>query len=211
MLTRVDHVMICVPDLASGIDAYQRLGFNIYPGGAHTGRATHNAIAFTGEEYIEVLSIRDRSTVAPGTADEGLARYLDEGGGFRVIAVQSDDLDTDVAAMRRRGVDVGASRDGGRRTPARQELRRRAAVPGPSVPLPIFFIQHLTSLEERRRQAKAGDHPNGAPRVHRVYISVPDGVPTSRLCSRVLGLPEAPSHRGAVLHACRAVADPQPP
>ena len=92
MLTRVDHVMICVPDLARGIDAYQRLGFNIYPGGAHTGRATHNAIAFTGEEYIEVLSIRDRSAVAPGTADEGLARYLDEGGGFRVIAVQSDDL-----------------------------------------------------------------------------------------------------------------------
>ncbi len=175
MLTRVDHVMICVPDLARGIDAYQRLGFNIYPGGAHTGRATHNAIAFTGEEYIEVLSIRDRSTVAPGTADEGLARYLDEGGGFRVIAVQSDDLDTDVAAMRRRGVDVGEIRDGGRRTPAGQELRWRAAFPGPSVPLPIFFIQHLTSLD------------------------------TSRLCSRVLGLPEATIQRGAVIKADMAV------
>jgi catechol 2,3-dioxygenase-like lactoylglutathione lyase family enzyme len=206
MLTRVDHVMICVPDLARGIDTYQRLGFNIYPGGAHTGRATHNAIAFTGEEYIEVLSIRDRSAVAPGTADEGLARYLDGGGGFRVIAVQSDDLDTDVAAMRRRGVDVGEIRDGGRRTPAGQELRWRAAFPGPSVPLPIFFIQHLTSLEERRRQVpKAGDHPNGALRVDRVYITVPDVVATSRLCSRVLGLPEAAIQRGAVIKADMAV------
>jgi catechol 2,3-dioxygenase-like lactoylglutathione lyase family enzyme len=206
MLTRVDHVMICVPDLASGIDAYQRLGFNIYPGGAHTGRATHNAIAFTGEEYLEVLSIRDRSAVAPGSADEGLARYLDAGGGFRVIALQSDDLEADVAAMRRRGVDVGEIRDGGRRTPAGQELRWRAAFPGPSVPLPIFFIQHLTPLEERRRQvAKAGDHPNGALRVDRVYITVRDVVATSRLCSRVLGLPEATIQRGAVIKADMAV------
>ena len=206
MLTRVDHVMICVPDLARGIEAYQRLGFNIYPGGTHTGRATHNAIAFTGEEYIEVLSIRDRSAVAPGTTDEGLARYLDEGGGFRVIALQSDDLEADVAAMRRRGVDVGEIRDGGRRTPAGQELRWRAAFPGSGVPLPIFFIQHLTPLEERRRQvAKAGDHPNGALRVDRVYITVPDVVATARLCSRVLALPEAAIQRGAVIKADMAV------
>jgi hypothetical protein len=144
--------------------------------------------------------------VAPGTADEGLARYLDAGGGFRVIAVQSDDLEADVAAMRRRGVDVGEIRDGGRRTPAGQELRWRAAFPGPTVPLPIFFIQHLTPLEERRRQvAKAGDHPNGALRVDRVYISVPDVVATSRLCSRVLGLPEAAIQRGAVIKADMAV------
>jgi len=206
MLTRVDHVMICVPDLERGIDAYRRIGFNIYPGGAHTGRATHNAIAFTGEEYIEVLSIRDRSAVAAGSADEGLSRYLDEGGGFRVIALQSDDLEADVAAMRRRGVDVGEIRDGGRRTPAGQELRWRAAFPGSGVPLPIFFIQHLTPLEERRRQvAKAGDHPNGALRVDRVYITVPDVVATARLCSRVLALPEAAIQRGAVIKADMAV------
>jgi hypothetical protein len=35
MLTRIDHVMICVPDLQHGIDAYMRLGFNVYPGGVH--------------------------------------------------------------------------------------------------------------------------------------------------------------------------------
>ena len=83
MLTRVDHVMICVPDLDAGIAAYRRLGFNIYPGGAHTGRASHNAIAFTGEEYIALLSLRPGVPVAPGSADESLARYLAEGGGFR--------------------------------------------------------------------------------------------------------------------------------
>jgi hypothetical protein len=46
VLTRIDHVMICVPDLERGIDAHARIGFNIYPGGAQAGRATHNAIAF---------------------------------------------------------------------------------------------------------------------------------------------------------------------
>src|SRR4029077_8062937 len=70
----------------------------------------------------------------------------------------------------------------------------------------MFFIQHLTPLEERRRQvAKAGDHPNGALRVDRVYITVPDVVGTSRLCARVLGLPEATIQRGAVIKADMAV------
>ena len=35
MLTHVDHVMICVPDLQHGIDAYTRLECNVYPGGVH--------------------------------------------------------------------------------------------------------------------------------------------------------------------------------
>jgi hypothetical protein len=52
MLTRIDHVMICVPDLQRGIDTYSRIGFNIYPGGAHVGRGTHNAIAFLQDDYL---------------------------------------------------------------------------------------------------------------------------------------------------------------
>ncbi|HEX7216872.1 MAG TPA: VOC family protein [Methylomirabilota bacterium] len=208
MLTRVDHVMICVPDLSRGIDAYQRIGFHIYPGGAHTGRATHNAIAFTGEEYIEVLSLRDRAAVAAGGPDESLARYLDEGGGFRVVALQSDDLVADVAAMRGRGVDVGEIRDGGRRTPAGQELRWRAAFLGGADAPPIFIIQHLTPLAERRRQVpKAGDHPNGALRVERVYIAVPDVTAAARAYARVLGLPMPAIHRGQVIKADMAVFD----
>lgn len=33
MFTRIDHVMICVPDLTQGIEQYRKLGFNIYEGG----------------------------------------------------------------------------------------------------------------------------------------------------------------------------------
>jgi catechol 2,3-dioxygenase-like lactoylglutathione lyase family enzyme len=208
VLTRIDHVMICVPDLAKGIEAYTRLGFTVYPGGSHTGRPTHNAIAFHDEDYLEILSIRDRSAVTPGSPDASLAEYLDQGGGFRIVALQSNDLAADVAAMRQRGVDVGEIRDGGRRTPEGQELRWRAAFLGPQDALPIFFIQHLTPLAERKAQAvKLGSHPNGVMRVERAYVAVPDVAAAARAYARVLGRPVPSIQRGAVIKADMAVFD----
>jgi catechol 2,3-dioxygenase-like lactoylglutathione lyase family enzyme len=208
VLTRIDHVMICVPDLAKGVEVYTRLGFTVYPGGSHTGRPTHNAIAFHDEDYLEILSIRDRSAVVPGSPDASLASYLDQGGGFRIVALQSDDLAADVAAMRGRGVDVGEIRDGGRRTLEGQELRWRAAFLGPPDALPIFFIQHLTPLAERKAQAmRLPSHPNGVTGVERVYIAVPDVAAAARTYARVLGLPLPAIQRGAVIKADMAVFD----
>jgi len=208
VLTRVDHVMICVPDLATGIETYTRLGFTVYPGGSHTGRPTHNAIAFHDEDYLEILSIRDRSAVTPGSPDASLAEYLDQGGGFRIVSVQSDDLAADVAAMRQRGVDVGEIRDGGRRTPEGRELRWRAAFLGPRDDLPIFFIQHLTPLAERKAHAvRMGSHPNGVMRAERAYVAVPDVAAAARIYARVLGRPVPAVQRGAVIKADMAVFD----
>ena len=208
MLTRIDHVMICVPDLARGIEAYTRLGFTVHPGGSHTGRATHNAIAFHDEDYLEILSIRDRAAVAPGSPDASLADYLDQGGGFRVVALQSDDLVADVAAMRGRGVDVGEIRDGGRRRPEGRELCWRAALLDPRDALPIFFIQHLTPLAERKAPAlRLPPHPNGVTRVERAYIAVPDVAAAAGTYARVLGLPVPAIQRGAVIKADMAVFD----
>jgi hypothetical protein len=76
MLNRVDHVMICAPDLERGIDTYARLGFNVFRGGVHPGKGTHNAISFLQEDYLELLSIRDErehiAAAAPGSPDAGL-------------------------------------------------------------------------------------------------------------------------------------------
>ena len=209
MLTRIDHVMICVPDLARGLDAYTRIGFDIYPGGAHDGRATHNAIAFQQDDYLELLSLRDPSApVVPGSSDARLAEYLARGGGLRYIAVQSDDLAADVAAMRGRGLEVNDPAPGTRRAPGGQELRWLAASLGAGNPLPIFFIQHLTPLAERRRQvARAGEHPNGAVRLDRVYIAVPDVTASALTYARVLGMPVPKIQRGAVIKADMAVFD----
>ncbi|MGH7312735.1 MAG: VOC family protein [Candidatus Rokuibacteriota bacterium] len=205
MLTRIDHVMICVPDLEQGLDTYTRLGFSIYPGGVHPGRGTHNAIAFHQEEYLELLSVRDGEQ---RLADADLVEFLARGGGFRKVAVQSDNLESDVTAMRGRGVDVGDPAEGGRRTPGGQELHWKVAALGPRNPLPVFFIQHLTPLEERRRQVpRAGDHPNRVLRTDRVYIAVPDVAKAAEIYSRVLGMPVPGIQRGTVIMADMAVFD----
>jgi catechol 2,3-dioxygenase-like lactoylglutathione lyase family enzyme len=208
VFTRIDHVMICVPDLQQGIDAYTRIGFNISPSGVHTGKGTHNAIAFHEEDYLELLSVRDRDEYLSGNPHGGLLEFLARGGGFRYIAVQSDDLVADVAQMRRRGVDISDPRDGGRQTPTGQELCWKAATLGPCNPLPIFFIEHLTPLHERRRQAfQAGTHPNGVLRADRVYIAVADVAAAVEIYSHVLGMPAPKVQRGAVIKADMVVFD----
>jgi hypothetical protein len=206
MLTRIDHVMICVPDLGQAIEAYTRIGFDVRPGGVHTGRGTENAIAFNAEDYVELLGLRDRGEYLAASPGGGLVEFLARGGGFRYVAVQSDDLATDVAAMRGRGVDVSDVADGQRRTPAGQTLRWKSATLGAGNPLPIFFVQHLTPLAERRGSAP-GAHPNGAQRVDRVYIAVTDVTASAATYSRVLGVPVPKIQRGNVIKSDMAVFD----
>jgi catechol 2,3-dioxygenase-like lactoylglutathione lyase family enzyme len=213
MLTRIDHVMIAVPTLGQGIDTYTRIGFDVYPGGAHPGKGTHNAIAFHEEDYLELVSVSDRdeylaARAAAGGTGSSLLDFLSGGGGLRYIVVQSDDLAADVAAMRQRGVDVSDPAPGARRTPAGQDLRWKVAALGPRNPLPVLFIQHLSPLAERRLQVpRTGQHPNGVLRTERVYIVVPDVVASAKSYGWVLGLPMPPIQRGTVIKADMAVFD----
>lgn len=211
MFTRIDHVMICVPDLALGIEQYGKLGFNIYPGGEHTGKGTHNAIAFNEEDYVELLAIRDQaeyqaSAGSAGNAGGTLAEFIAAGGGIRYVMVQSDDLAADVAAMRNRGVDVSDATEGGRRTPAGQALQWKVAVLGPGNALPIVFIEHLTPLAARRKQvAIAGNHPNGVYTLERAYIVTADAEAAAATYARVLGVPQPALQRGTVIMSDMAV------
>lgn len=204
MLTRIDHVMICVPDLARGMDDYARLGFSIHPGGVHPGKGTHNAIAFLQADYVELLAIHDRAEYLAGSPWPGLLEYIGASGGLRFIILQSDDLAAEVAAMRARGVDIADATEGDRRTPAGRELRWRAAVLGRRDALPLFFIQHLTPLEERRRQVPDFPHPNQVTRLERACIAVPDLAAALPSYRRVLGI--APTmERASALNADVAV------
>jgi len=203
VLTRIDHVMICVPSLKQGMEVYTRMGFDVRPGGVHTAGGTENAIAFFEDDYLELLAVREGQQPAAGAA---LLEFLARGGGLRYIALQSDDVAADVGAMRKRGVDVSDPDDGGRRTPAGQELRWRSARLGPQNPLPIFFIQHLTPLAERRR-GHTGEHPNGVLGTERVYIAVTDVAKAAETYARVLGMPVPRVQRGNVIKADMAVFD----
>ena len=216
MFTRLDHVMICVADLDAGIAQYKKLGFNIYMGGAHPGKGTHNAIAFNQDEYLELLAIRDpaeqrAASLKPGSADTALNEFIAAGGGIRYIIVQSDDLAADVAAMRSRGVDVSDAIDGARRTPAGQELKWKVATLGEQNALPLFFIQHLTPIEERRKQLPlAGQHPNGVYKLERAYIVTNDAEAAAAVYAKVLGMPQPALHKGTVIKSDMAVFEVGP-
>ena len=152
MLTRIDHVMICVPDLAQGITQFRNLGFNMHEGGSHPGRGTHNAVSFNQDEYIELLAIRDAAEYKAASGSGGLPKFITAGGGIRNIVLQSDNLSADVDAMRARGVDVSDVVEGSRVTPSGIELKWKAATLGAKNALPLVFVQHLTAVEERRKQ-----------------------------------------------------------
>src|SRR5690349_15159594 len=122
MFTRIDHVMICVPDLARGVEQYRKMGFDVREGGVHPGKGTHNALAYNKEDYLELLAIRDPAEERAANAGAGswgrnLAGFIAAGGGLRFVIIQSDDLAADVSAMRKRGVEVSDVTDGSRRAP----------------------------------------------------------------------------------------------
>jgi len=176
----------------------------------HTGRGTHNAIAFNQDDYIELLAIRDRAeyqaAARPATSGAGLADYVAAGGGIRYVILQSDDLDADVAAMRGRGIEVSDPLAGGRRTPEGRELKWKNAVPGPKNPLPLVFLQQLTPVEERRKQVPiAGSHPNGVRALERAYIVTENASAAAQTYAKVLGMPAPALHKGTVIMADMAV------
>ncbi len=211
MIVRIDHVVICMPDLQQAIAQYTKLGFNVFPGGSHPGKGTHNAIALLDDDYIELMSIRDpaehRASVGkPGDTNADLADFIAAGGGIRSVVLQSDDLSAEVAAMRSRGVDVSDAIEGGRLTPSGQQLRWKAAALGPKNPLPLYFIEHLTPMAERRKQAPvAGPHPNRVYALERTYIVTSDVAAAAAVYARVLGLPQPPLQKGTVIMSDMAV------
>lgn len=207
MFTRIDHVMICVPDLQQGIAQYRKLGFNIHPGGDHPGKGTHNAIALNNEDYLELLAVRDPAEYAAsgkagggGTGNTGLTDFIKAGGGIRYVVIQSDDLAADVAAMRARGVDVSDAMDGSRRTPGGLQLQWKFAVLGAKNPLPLFFIQHMTTMAERRKQLpNASAHANGVYTLERTYIVTRDVESAAAQYAKVLGMPQPKTVKGTVI------------
>ena len=212
MFTRIDHVMICVPDLERGIEQYRKLGFSMHPGGQHPGKGTHNAIAFNDDDYVELLAIHDVAEYQAGggawSSEVRLPDFIAAGGGIRYIVIQSDDLAADVAAMRGRGVEVSDAVEGSRRTPAGTELRWSAATLGPANRLPIFFIEHLTPLEARRAQVPGGArHPNAVFKLERAYIVTENAEAAAANYAKVLGLKQPPLQRGTVIMSNMAVFD----
>jgi catechol 2,3-dioxygenase-like lactoylglutathione lyase family enzyme len=159
MLTRLDHLVILVRDLAQAAEDYTALGFRVTPGGTHADGLTHNAlIAFVDGSYLELIAFVD-----PDAAEDNVwnwRRFLAAGGGLIDYCVASDDLAADVALFQRQGFTLNGPTPGGRKRPDGQELRWLSASfwqLGRELP---FLIQDLTSRELRVPGGTAAQHAN---------------------------------------------------
>jgi catechol 2,3-dioxygenase-like lactoylglutathione lyase family enzyme len=123
-MIRLDHVLHGVKDLATATrDFRERLGMNAVVGGVHPGRGTHNSLVHLGNVYIELISVSDP---IPGRA-ETLQAFLADGDGPFDFAFATSDIAKASTDLRARGVTVGETRDGSRRTPEGSMLSWKAA------------------------------------------------------------------------------------
>ncbi len=160
MALKLDHIIIAVSDLDQAIAEYQALGFNAFYGGKHASGTTHNAlVCFSDGSYLELLAPTGEPRTDMDAADfSGLLR---DGGGMAGYALLSDELDSDAAALRAKGLDVSDVKIGSRLRPDGVELRwKTALINGGMSP---FLIQDITPRNLRVPDDEAVTrHHNGS-------------------------------------------------
>lgn len=165
MITRFDHAIIAVRDLDEGMRYYRGLGFDVTPGGRHTGLGTHNAIIRFGLDYLELLSIYDENEASSsGPSGKVLLDFLQRrGDGLLGFALATTDIEHDAEHFRRVGLEAVGPFAMQRVRPDGRLLSWRLLAPGGVLwrqPTP-FLIQWDTSDEQRLSWEGPGTHRNG--------------------------------------------------
>jgi catechol 2,3-dioxygenase-like lactoylglutathione lyase family enzyme len=179
MITRFDHAVIAVCDLDRAVEAYGALGFEVFPGGRHEHRGTHNAlIRFGGADYVELLGVYDPDkAVHSGLNGRTLAEFVrDREGGLVGHCYATDDIEAEAARMREAGLEMVGPFEMRRERPEGRTLTWRLLVPE-DIPWRRrwpFFIQWDDPVEERLSVEGVGAHPNGARAVTGVAVAVRD-------------------------------------
>lgn len=198
MLTGIDHVIIGVRDLEAAARRFEEQpGLRASGGGIHPSGGTANRIIVIGETYLELIAVR-----APDEAQPGITQRLAKGEGYLNVALDSNDLEADSAAMRERGVALLGPTAGQLRSAdgrARGWLRSDVERPDLAQRYP-FLIQHDSEGEERRFRlagwAQPPAHPLGATKVLSTTIAVDDLREAALRFSHIYGLSPSESFTG---------------
>lgn len=194
MVTRFDHAVIAVRDLDEAIRLYRRLGFEVDPGGRHTGLGTYNALIRFGLDYIELISIYDPAEVkASGPRGTTLQDLLEKRvGGLAAYALATETIEQEAERFQQMGLDAIGPFAMERLRPDGHLLQWRLLVPGGVSyrrPWP-FIIQWDAPDEQRLTWDKPGNHPNGATRWFSIDVAVRDLESGLHLYKTQLGLEE---------------------
>jgi catechol 2,3-dioxygenase-like lactoylglutathione lyase family enzyme len=179
VITRFDHLVVAVSDLDRAMDSYRSLGFEVFPGGRHEHRGTHNAlIRFGGLDYVELLSVYDRErAVKSGLNGRTLAEFVEgRDGGLVGHCYATDDIEAEAARAREAGVEMVGPFEMRRARPDGRTLAWRLTVPE-DIPWRRrwpFVIQWDDPDEERLAIEGVGAHENGASAVAGVSVAVRD-------------------------------------
>lgn len=194
MVTRFDHAVIAVRDLDKAIGLYRRLGFEVDPGGRHTGLGTYNALIRFGLDYIELISIYDQDEVrASGPRGTTLQDLLQKReGALAAYALATETIQQEAERFQQTGLDASGPFPMERLRPDGHLLQWRLLVPdGVSYRRPWpFIIQWDAPDEQRLTWDKPGNHPNGVTRWYSIDVAVRDLESGLHLYKMQLGLEE---------------------
>ncbi|MDP9995928.1 catechol 2,3-dioxygenase-like lactoylglutathione lyase family enzyme [Variovorax boronicumulans] len=168
MSLKLDHIVIAVHDLERTIADYGALGFHVVRGGAHPGRATHNALVVFGDgSYFELIAWRE-----PSPTERWWQLLQRHGEGIVDFALLPRSTATTVADAKARGLSLDGPLDGGRVRPDGERLRWQTAR-APSADLP-FLCGDLTPRHLRVPEGEVRVHANGVLGVASLAVAVRD-------------------------------------
>ena len=183
MPRRLDHLVICVHDLAQAALDWQTRGFNLTPTGVHP-FGTSNRLAMFGNNFLELLAVTDAAAVPPAAPNRfSFAAYnrdfLATGEGMSMLAMHSADAHADAARFKANHIGAYAPFDFGRDAvlpgggTARVEFSLAFAT-DPAMPGIAFFTCQQRHPPELFWKPEYQHHPNGALRVIEVVMSAPE-------------------------------------
>jgi hypothetical protein len=192
MITRFDHAIIAVRDLAGAAERYRAAGFLVQDGGKHPGRGTANAIVRFGLDYLELITVEsaDAAIAAGGNSRVTAELLAEREGGLLGYALATNDIEGLAARLAEAGVEATGPVAGERLRPDGQRLDWRLLIPfGTSwgTPWPMF-IQWNTSEAERLAVERPGNHPNAVTGVAGIQVRTDDGDLAEKLLGPDLGL-----------------------
>jgi len=104
MPRRIDHLIICVRDLAQAALSWQTLGFTLTPTGVHP-FGTSNRLAMFANSFLELLAVTDAAAIpaaAPGRFSFAAHNrdFLAAAEGMSMLAWHSTDAHADAARFK---------------------------------------------------------------------------------------------------------------
>lgn len=106
----LDHVVHYVNNLQDAVKVFTAHRLHAFPGGAHPGWGTHNALSYFGLNYVEFLSIRDADEVAAAQdrllLSKEIQTFLPDRECLHRVALRSDDIEASYAELQSHGLDL---------------------------------------------------------------------------------------------------------